>query len=152
MGKSMKVVVQRVKNANVKVEDKIIGEIGRGIVVFLGIGLEDVGNESKIDKVIDKLINLRIYEDSDDKMNLSTLDIDGEVLVISNFTLYADARKGTRPSYSMAARPNDAEKMYDLFLEKLKNTNIKNVQSGSFGADMEVNVVNDGPVTIIYEL
>ena len=148
----MRVVVQRVKNANVKVNNEIIGEINRGIVVFLGIGQEDVGQDSKIDKVIDKLINLRIYEDIDDKMNLSTLDIDGEILVISNFTLYGDARKGTRPSYSTAARPNVAEEMYNTFLEKLRNTSIKKVACGKFGAEMEVNVSNDGPVTIIYEL
>ena len=148
----MKVVLQRVLEAEVKIENESNGKIGRGILVLVGVHQNDIDNESKIEKMVEKIINLRIYEDENDKMNLSLRDIDGEILIISNFTLYGDAKKGTRPSYSEAARPELAEKYYDKFVECFKSKNIKKVATGTFGAEMKVSLINDGPVTIVYEL
>ena len=148
----MKVVLQRVLESEVRIENESSEKIDRGILVLVGIHENDIEDESKIEKMVDKIINLRIYEDEKDKMNLSLKDIDGEVLIISNFTLYGDARKGTRPSYSQAARPELAEKYYDKFVECFKQKDVKKVATGKFGADMKVSLVNDGPVTIVYEL
>lgn len=144
----MRAVVQRAKNANITVDGQVIGAIDHGLVVLLGVGQEDT--EADIDALVNKLIHLRIFEDNADKMNLSLQDIEGSILSISQFTLYADIRKGRRPSFMKAASPNDAEKLYNQFNEKLVEAGI-HVETGQFGAMMEVSLVNDGPVTIIVE-
>lgn len=144
----MRVVVQRVKKASVSVDQDIVGEIGQGLLVFLGVGEED-GSED-LDYIVDKVTGLRIFQDEDDKMNLSISQIDGEILVISQFTLYGDVRKGRRPSFSKSAAPEIAEKYYKEFIDKVKEKGIK-VESGIFGADMDVSLINDGPVTILLD-
>ena len=148
----MKVVLQRVSYAEVKIDNETVGKIDRGILVLVGIKDTDIDDENKITKMADKIVNMRIYEDDNDKMNLSLKDIDGELLVISNFTLYGDASHGNRPSYIEAARPEVAEPYYDKFVNELKNKGIKKVETGKFGGDMKVSLLNDGPVTIVYEL
>lgn len=144
----MKLLVQRSKNSKVTIDGKINGEISHGYVVLVGLTHED--NETIVDKMIDKLINLRIFEDNEGKMNLSLLDVNGEVLSISQFTLYADASGGRRPSFVNAMKPEEASKLYDYFNEKLRSKNIK-VETGIFGADMKVEIYNDGPVTIMLD-
>lgn len=144
----MKAVIQRVRNADVKVDDKTTGEIGQGLLILLGVGPEDT--EKIADELVQKICKLRIFRDEEDKMNLSVKDIDGEILVVSQFTLYADCQKGNRPSFVNAAPPAKAEALYEYFKEKCK-AEVKNVQCGIFGADMKVNLLNDGPVTIILE-
>lgn len=143
----MKVVVQRVKNASVKVENKIVGQIEKGLLLLVGFTLGD--NEEKIDYMINKILKLRIFDDECGIMNLSVDDISGSILSVSQFTLYADATKGNRPSYAKALKGDEAVKLYDLFNTKLKE-NI-HVETGVFGAEMEVGLINDGPVTIILE-
>ncbi len=144
----MKAVIQRVKNASVEVEGKIVGEIGQGLLVFLGVGQED--NEKVAQKIVDKISGMRIFEDEDGKTNLSSNDIDAEILVISQFTLYANCRKGNRPSFIEAAPPDKANELYEytvaLFREKFKKT-----ETGIFGADMKVGLLNDGPFTIVLD-
>ena len=144
----MRAVVQRVKEANVKVDGETIGEIKKGLVILLGIK----DNESVEDKkyMVDKISNLRIFEDDDEKMNLSVKDIEGEVLLVPNFTIYGDCRKGRRPSFAGAARPEIAEGIYEELRDLIRNEGI-NVETGKFRADMEVNIVNDGPVTVILD-
>ncbi len=144
----MRAVIQRVESASVEVDEKVVGEIGKGLLIFLGITHEDSNND--IDYLVDKISNLRIFEDEDQKMNLSLLDIEGEVLLVSQFTLYADCRKGRRPSYDKAAKPECAEKIYEEFIEKLK-AKVTKVKTGIFGANMKVNLVNSGPVTILLD-
>lgn len=144
----MRAVIQRVKHANVKVENEVIGEIKNGLVVLLGITHEDT--EADINALVQKLIHLRIFEDEENKLNNSLVDIQGKILSISQFTLYADVRKGRRPNFINAAKPEYAETLYELFNDKLRKENI-NVETGSFGAMMEVELLNDGPVTIILE-
>jgi len=144
----MRIVVQRSKEASVKIDEKIVGKIDFGVVILVGFTHGDT--ETEIDYLIDKLIHLRIFEDENNIMNLSLLDVGGSILSISQFTLYADASKGRRPSYIKALPSNDAEKLYDLFNKKLKETNI-HVETGVFGSDMKVSLVNDGPVTILLE-
>lgn len=148
----MKVVIQRVKEASVKIDGKINGQINQGLLVLVGINNDDIGNEDKINKMADKIVNMRIFEDENEKMNLSLKDIDGEILVISQFTLYGDASHGNRPSFIEAARPEDSEPYYNKFVECIKTKDIKKVATGIFGADMKVSLLNDGPVTIVYEL
>ena len=145
----MKLVIQRVTEASVTVENTIVGEIGRGYLVLLGVGEEDTEETAK--KLADKLVRLRIFSDEDGKTNLSLGDVNGEVLVISQFTLYADCRKGTRPGFSLAAPPDMAEKLYEYFIS-ICEPHFKSVQHGSFGADMQVSLVNDGPFTIMLEI
>lgn len=144
----MRAVVQRVKKSHVEVDGKITGHIDKGLIVLLGISEDD--GILDIDYMVDKIANLRIFEDKDEKMNLSLLDASGELLVVSQFTLYGDCRKGRRPSFIKAARPEKAQELYELFLKKCMNMNIK-TQSGVFQADMTVYIENDGPVTLIVD-
>ena len=144
----MSAVIQRVKNADVKVDGKTTGEIGRGLLVFLGVGPEDTTRNA--DELLKKVCNLRIFRDENEKMNLSVKDIDGEILVVSQFTLYADCQKGNRPSFVNAAPPEKANELYEYFKEQCAKE-VKHVGSGIFGADMKVSLLNDGPVTIILE-
>lgn len=144
----MKAVLQRVKNASVTVDGKITGQIGEGFLVLLGVGPEDT--EKNADELVQKICKLRIFTDENDKMNLSIKDIDGQILVVSQFTLYADCQRGNRPSFVKAASPDKAEELYEYFKQQCKKE-VKNVQSGIFGAHMEVKLLNNGPVTIILE-
>lgn len=143
----MKVLVQRVDNASVKVDEKIVGSIDKGLLLFVGFTNNDT--EKEIDWMVNKVINLRIFDDENMIPNLSVLDIGGSILSISQFTLYGDAKKGARPSYINAMGGEQATKMYDLFNKKLKD-HIK-VEEGIFGADMKVELLNNGPFTIILE-
>lgn len=144
----MRGVVQRVKRANVAVDGKILGEINHGILLFLGV--DDTDNDKDLEYMCDKVPNLRIFEDEDGKMNKSLIDVEGSLLVISQFTLLGDARKGRRPSFIQAAVPDKAIPMYESFINKMKEKEI-NTQCGEFGADMQVELVNDGPVTILLD-
>ena len=144
----MRFVIQRVERAKVTVEGKVSGEISNGYVVL--VGLLPTDDDKVMDYMLDKLVNLRIYEDENDKLNLSLKDIGGEILIVPNFTLYGDARKGRRPSYAKAAPPDEAEKLFDRFVEKAKETGL-NVQTGIFRTHMKVELVNDGPVTILLD-
>lgn len=143
----MKLVVQRVSRASVTVENEIVGEIEKGLVALLGVGENDT--KETTDFLANKLVNLRIFEDENDKMNLSVQDVGGKVLIISQFTLYGDASHGNRPSFTAAAKPEFADKLYEYFCEKCAEK--VPVQKGKFRHHMEVELVNDGPVTIILE-
>ena len=145
----MRVVLQRVKECNVKVDNKIVGEISQGFLLLLGVKDGDLQQDAI--KLAKKISGLRIFTDNDDKMNLSLADIDGSVLVVSNFTLYADCSHGRRPSFIKAARPEISEPLYEFFCEQLIENGISNVQHGIFGADMEVSLINDGPVTMVID-
>ncbi len=145
----MRALIQRVTSASVKVEGKIVGKIGKGFLIFLGIYEEDT--EEKIEKLTKKIVNLRIFNDENDKMNLSIKDVKGEILLISQFTLCADTRKGNRPSFIQAKEPTDANVIYEKTIESIKNENIV-VEKGIFGADMKVELLNDGPVTILLDI
>lgn len=145
----MKLVVQRVKKSNVVVEGNVIGEINQGFMVLIGVAPTDT--KENADFLVQKLINLRVFEDENQKMNLSLKDIDGELLLISQFTLYADTSHGNRPGFTNAAKPEYANELYEYFVEQCKKQNIKKVATGKFGADMQVTLQNDGPVTIILE-
>jgi len=144
----MKAVLQRVSEARVTVEGHIVGEIEKGLVVLLGVGLEDT--EKDIEYLADKIINLRIFEDENGKMNLSMQDAGGAMLIVSQFTLYGDCRKGKRPSFDKAARPEEAEMMYEKFVERCRQYNVK-VETGKFQAMMNLEIHNDGPVTIVLD-
>lgn len=144
----MRAVVQRVLEANVKVDGKIVGEINKGLLVFLGVGKEDT--EEDLEYLVNKVLGLRIFEDENEKMNLSLMDIKGELLVVSQFTLYGDVRKGKRPSFTESAPPDIAEEIYLKFIDKCKDMGIK-TEKGLFGADMKVSLINDGPVTILLD-
>lgn len=144
----MKLVIQRVKKAQVDVDEKTVGKIEKGYMVLCGITHTDT--EKEADYLAKKLINLRVFEDENQKMNLSLKDVNGELLIISQFTLYGDCSGGNRPSFINAARPEQAEKLYEYFLQKCREYEVK-VEKGIFGADMQVSLVNDGPVTIIME-
>lgn len=144
----MKLVVQRVTKANVALEDKTIGEIQKGFVILLGISNEDT--KEKIEQMVRKVIALRIFEDENQKMNLSLKQVNGEILVISQFTLLADCKSGNRPSFTNAGNPILAEELYEYFIAKCKEELVK-TEHGMFGADMKVSLTNDGPVTIILE-
>ena len=145
----MKAVIQRVTKANVKVDGNITGKIDDGLLILLGVTHDDTEAEAKA--LAKKAIELRIFNDNNGKMNLSVMDIGGRVLVISQFTLYADCSHGRRPSFIKAARPEPAERLYEKFCEYLMEYGIKDVQKGIFGADMKVSLLNDGPVTIILD-
>ena len=142
----MRAVVQRVTYSSV--DGEIVGEINKGFNVLLGISKEDTEEDMKYIK--DKIINLRVFNDENDKMNLSLLDVKGELLLISQFTLYGDARKGRRPNFMNALGGDEARKFYEKFIEMMKDTGLK-VQTGIFGADMKVDIKNDGPVTILLD-
>lgn len=144
----MRVLIQRSKNSNVKINDKVNGSIDYGYVLLIGFTEGD--NEKIIDKMINKILNLRIFEDEFGKMNKSLIDVSGSILSISQFTLYADTKKGNRPSFINSLEYNKASILYDLFNLKLKEKNIK-VETGIFGADMKVSILNDGPVTIFLD-
>ena len=144
----MRAVVQRVKKSSVKVDEKIVGSIQYGLNVLIGINVDDTLDDLKY--IVDKVINLRIFHDENDKMNLSVKDIHGEILAISQFTLYGDCRKGRRPNFMNALGGSEAEVLYNKFIEMLKETGIK-VETGIFGAHMDVEIQNDGPVTILLD-
>ena len=144
----MRAVVQRVKSASVTVDDKRVSEIGAGVLVFLGVAHDDT--TKALEYIANKVANLRIFEDEDGKMNLSLLDTGGAALVVSQFTLYGDCRKGRRPSFINAARPEVANTLYEQFIATLQQQNIP-TQGGTFQAMMDVQLINDGPVTILLD-
>lgn len=145
----MKFVIQRVSSASVKVDDNTIGKINKGYMVLIGIC--DTDTKELADKMIEKMIKLRIFEDSEGKTNLSLDDVGGELLLISQFTLYADCQKGNRPSFIKAGKPDFANELYEYILSKSKTYNNLKVEKGKFGADMKVELLNDGPFTIILD-
>ena len=145
----MKAVIQRVTFANVRVDGEMVGEIEKGFMILLGVVEGDSTKEA--DWLAKKTAAMRIFEDENGKMNLSLLDTDGECLVISQFTLCADCKKGNRPSFISSAKPDEANELYEYFIEKLKENGVKKVEKGIFGADMKVSLLNDGPVTIILD-
>jgi len=144
----MRALLQRVSQASVTIDDQIVGRIAGGLVVLLGITQSD--GEAEAEWLARKVAGLRIFDDADGKMNASLADVDGELLVVSQFTLYGDARKGRRPSYTAAARPEQAEPLVDYFVEQLRGMGY-NVATGVFGANMDVEIHNDGPVTLMVE-
>ncbi len=144
----MRIVLQRVTSASVKVNGNICGEIGIGYLVLLGIGEGDTEEDCR--RLADKIINLRIFADENDKINLSLSNVGGSILVVSQFTLYADCRKGNRPNFTQAAKPDVAENLYNYFVEYCRSKGQK-VETGEFGADMKVELLNDGPFTIVLE-
>ena len=145
----MKTLIQRVSSASVAVEGTCVAEINTGLLVLLGVTETDTPKEAAW--LASKLVNMRIFNDAEGKMNLSLLDVGGEALVVSQFTLYADARKGNRPSYVQAARPEKAKPLYEFFVAEIQKLMGKPVPTGVFGADMKVSLINDGPVTLILE-
>lgn len=144
----MKIVIQRVSEASVKVDGKIVGEIGKGLMLLVGVDEND--EKTDADWLVQKVLNLRIFGDEDDKLNLSVKDISGEILCISQFTLIADYKKGNRPSFIKAAKPDKAVPLFDYFKEEISKSGLK-TESGIFGADMKVSLINDGPVTIVMD-
>lgn len=145
----MKAVIQRVSEASVKVDGEVVGKIDKGFMILFGAAEGDT--EEDIATLAKKTVNLRVFKDDEDKMNLSLLDIAGEALVISQFTLCADVKKGNRPSFINAMNPDMASKYYDKYCDMLLELGVKKVEKGIFGADMKVSLVNDGPVTILYD-
>jgi D-tyrosyl-tRNA(Tyr) deacylase len=148
MGMNMRAVVQRVIQARVEVDGRVVGKIESGLAVLLGVAAGD--SESDADYIGDKIINLRIFSDADGRMNLSLLDNGGAILVVSQFTLYGDTRKGRRPSYTEAAQPEKANMLYTYFVDRLRRAGVR-VETGVFQAHMQVNLTNDGPVTILID-
>lgn len=144
----MRVVLQRVAYAYVSVDGKVVGKIDKGIMALVGMNTGD--NQNTFEWMFNKLKNIRIFEDSDDKMNLSISDLGYGLLLVPNFTIYADARKGNRPSFAMGAKPDEAKESYNAFVDYAK-ANYENVQSGIFQADMKVELLNDGPITILLD-
>ena len=145
----MKALIQRVSSASVTVEGNCVAEINTGLLILLGVSESD--NQKEVSWLASKVVNMRVVNDSEGKMNLSLLDVGGDALAVSQFTLYADARKGNRPSYIQAARPELAKPLYEAFVAELEKLLGKPVPTGVFGADMKVSLVNDGPVTIMLE-
>lgn len=145
----MKAVIQRVIHSNVKTDGKVIGEIKKGFMILLGVMQGDT--KADADKLIKKIPHLRIFEDENGKMNLSCLDVNGEMLVVSQFTLCADCSHGRRPSFIRSAAPGEANMLYEYFVEELVKAGVSRVETGCFGADMKVELINDGPVTIILD-
>lgn len=145
----MKAVIQRVTRASVTVDGERVSAIENGLLILLGVAEGDTRRDAEV--LADKIANLRIFSDSDDKMNLSLLTVEGAALVVSQFTLCADCRKGRRPDFFGAAKPDIADELYEYFCERIKNTGVDEVQKGVFGADMKVELLNDGPVTILID-
>ena len=145
----MKFVIQRVLNSSVKVDSETIGSIGKGFMVLIGVA--DTDTKDIADKLVDKMIKLRIFEDSEGKTNLSLSDVGGELLLVSQFTLYADCKKGNRPSFIKAGKPDFANEMYEYIISKCRPYKGLKVEQGKFGADMKVELVNDGPFTIVLD-
>jgi D-tyrosyl-tRNA(Tyr) deacylase len=145
----LKIVLQRVKNASVSVDSALISEIGAGLLLLVGVAKGD--GEAEADWLAEKVAGLRVFADGEGKMNLGVQEAGGEVLAVSQFTLLADTRKGKRPSFVVAAPPEEAEMLFDYFCEKLRATGVSSVKTGSFGAMMDVALTNDGPVTIVLE-
>ena len=144
----MRAVVQRVSEASVSVDGEIVSRIGKGLLILLGVGADDT--ESDAEYLADKIANLRIFEDEKGKMNLSVLDVGGEAMVVSQFTLYGDCRKGRRPSFTQAAKPDKAQVLYSYFILRLREEGVP-TREGMFQAHMKVNLTNDGPVTILLD-
>ncbi|MCD6507669.1 D-tyrosyl-tRNA(Tyr) deacylase [Candidatus Poribacteria bacterium] len=144
----MRAVVQRVSEASVSIDGEIVSRIGKGLLIFLGVGAGDT--ESDAEYLADKIANLRIFEDEKGKMNLSVLDVGGEAMVVSQFTLYGDCRKGRRPSFTQAAKPDKAQVLYSYFILRLREEGVP-TREGVFQAHMKVNLTNDGPVTILLD-
>ena len=144
----MRFVIQRVKNASVVIDGKVLGEIGRGLLVLIGIGQDD--NEEIADKMVQKLVNMRIFEDLDGKTNLGLKDVEGELMLVSQFTLYADCRKGNRPSFIQAASADLANQLYEYIIEQCIAAGYQ-TETGIFGADMKITLENDGPFTIVLD-
>ena len=144
----MKIVLQRVSSASVTVDGEICRKIGTGYLVLLGVGQGDTEEDCR--RLADKIINLRIFSDENDKINLSLSDVGGDLLIVSQFTLYADCRKGNRPNFMQAGKPDEAERLYNYFADYCRSKG-KHVETGIFGADMKVQLVNDGPFTVILE-
>lgn len=144
----MRFVIQRVREASVSVDGKVIGQIGHGLLVFVGVS--DSDNRQIADKMTDKMTKLRIFDDADGKTNLSISDVGGAFLVISQFTLYADCRKGNRPSFTLAGKPDMAEELYEYIMEAIQEKGFP-IARGEFGADMKVSILNDGPFTILLD-
>jgi D-tyrosyl-tRNA(Tyr) deacylase len=145
----MRVVIQRVSKASVTISNENVAEIGNGLLILIGI--EDIDLNEDVNWLVGKIVNLRIFPDENDVMNLSVKDVNGEVIVVSQFTLHASTKKGNRPSYIKAAKPDFAIPMYEKFVSKLETELEKEIQTGQFGADMKVALINDGPVTIIID-
>ena len=145
----MKVVIQRVSSASVTIENKVVADIRTGLLVLVGI--EDADNQEDIDWLTTKIANIRIFGDENEVMNLSVKDVDGEIIVVSQFTLHANTKKGNRPSYIKASKPDVAIPLYENFVQQFEKELGKKVQTGIFGADMKVSLLNDGPVTIVID-
>lgn len=144
----MKALLQRVSNASVFINNQLVSSINEGLLILLGVGRED--DEEDINYLVRKISNLRIFEDENGKLNLSVKDINGEILVVSQFTLYADCQKGNRPSFENAMKPDSAVVLYEKFVEEIKKEGL-DVKTGVFGASMKINLINDGPVTIMLD-
>lgn len=144
----MRFVIQRVQHASVTIDGEVKGKIGKGFLVLVGVGMDD--DERVADKLVQKLVNMRIFEDENGKANLALKDVGGELLLVSQFTLYADCKKGNRPSFTRAGKPEQAEKLYEYMIQKCREE-ISVVEQGKFGADMKVELLNDGPFTILLD-
>jgi len=144
----MRVVIQRVSEASVKVDNKIVGEIGKGLMLLIGVDESDENTDA--DWLVKKILDVRVFSDDEGKMNHSVKDINGEILCVSQFTLISDYKKGNRPSYIKAARPDKAIPLFEYFKDEIKKSGLK-TESGIFGADMKVSLINDGPVTLVFD-
>ncbi len=145
----MRAVVQRVSRSTLSIDGSVYSKIDKGFLVLLGVTHNDTKEDAKV--LAEKISKLRVFRDENDKMNLSVLDVDGEIQIVSQFTLFADCHKGNRPSFTDSALPDKANELYEVFIEEMKKTEVKNVVTGVFGADMKIDFINDGPVTIILD-
>ncbi len=144
----MRAIIQRVTSASVSIEGSVVGEIEKGFLILLGVGQDD--NEPEVERLWSKIFKMRIFDDAEGKTNLSLADVSGSILVVSQFTLYANCKRGNRPSFTEAGAPDKAERLYEAFVERAKR-DVNRVETGRFGADMNVSLVNDGPFTIILD-